>query len=161
MKLKTQPWECRDVQLGRPPAGPHFPRLKLQHHETMLAQISAIRTLPAEFWAATAALITGALFAAKKLRARKPLHEPLLTRAAPGPKVTDPLPPRNGQCNRSHMPNRPCLCGCNACNGPIPLWPPPLQTFVCSITPINPDQTASKPIKLHQTELPTLPNSDT
>ena len=28
-------------RLRRPPAGPHFPRLKLQHHETMLAQISA------------------------------------------------------------------------------------------------------------------------
>ena len=33
-------------RLRRPPAGPHFPRLKLQHHETMLAQISAIRTDP-------------------------------------------------------------------------------------------------------------------
>src|SRR5690242_20405434 len=71
---------------------------------------------------------------------------------APGPKVTDALPPRNGQCNRSHMPNRPCLCGCNACNGPIPLWPPPLRLLSTQLP-------RSSPTKLHQTELPTFPTS--
>ena len=62
------------------------------------------------------------------LRATRSRLAPYLSCAryhAPGPKVTVALPPRNGQGNGSHMPNRPCLCGCNACNGPIPLWPPP------------------------------------
>src|ERR1044071_10187522 len=64
------------------------------------------------------------------LRATRSRLAPYLSCAryhAPGPKVTVALPPRNGQGNGSHMPNRPCLCGCNACNGPIPLWPPSLR----------------------------------
>src|ERR1041384_2458495 len=64
--------------------------------------------------------------------------------------------PKGYGCNGSHMPNRPCLCGCNACNGPIPLWPPPLR-----LLPAQSPQ--SSPTKLDQnrstaSRTPNLPN---
>ena len=44
----------------------------------MFAQLSAIRSLPSEFWAAAAALATGAVFLAKKLfRRTHPKPEPV------------------------------------------------------------------------------------
>ena len=145
-------------RLRRPPAGPHFPRLKLQHHETMLAQISASNL---QFL-----LTRTPVMQSIDLRATRSRLTPYLSSAryhAPGPKVTDALPPRNGQGNGSHMPNRPCLCGCNACNGPIPLWPPPSDFCL----PNHPNQARPNRITTDQTAsnrtptFPTLPSSDT
>jgi hypothetical protein len=142
-------------RLRRPPAGPHFPRLKLQHHETMLAQISASNL---QFLLTRTPVMqsidlrgTGSRLAPYLSCAR--YHAQAQRLRMRYPHVTVNVTDRTCKIDRVYA-------AVTLVTVPYPCGPLP-QTFGYPITPIKPDQTASKPIKLHQTELPTLPNSDT